>query len=1033
MNPELGGELKTVTILFADLTGSLTLIEDLDPEDAGEAIQPAIDAMVQAVHRYGGYLCRMMGDGVMALFGAPTAQEDHALRACLAGWDICQSVSALGRQDRRAGIQALSVRVGVNSGEVMVGDVLTDGVAELDVVGQVVHVASRMQAMAAKNSVWLTGDTFRLVSDYVEARHLGKRPIRGLSSRMDLYQLSGISHERMRFRVHVSRGLSALIGREDEFEALERSVQQFRNGKGQTISITGQAGIGKSRLLFELVEKTVKPHCRVVEVQSLPYDRGRYFVPIYQILRSLLNIESEDSRDQISDKLERFGRQYPKVTSRSLDALKAILIDRDTETGWQTINHPDRRLQVSNEVVNSVVAISKVSALAIVWEDVHWIDADSRQTLETLARRVGEAGILLLVSLRDDMPDNALRLDCDVDIKLRPLTEANCLRLLGRDLGQDESLREIKQIAVQKAAGNPLFLEEMVRELSETGVLQGERGHFRCVDGFKGAQVPVSISGLIGNRIDRLTKSEREMLEAAAVIGPRFLFGILSMICDKDPEALEADVHRLLDSGLIAHGRAESQFVFNHPLTHEVAYRRIIRRRRISLHCQVAEAIESKANGKLVDRNLQQLAYHTWEGQDWPRAVDYLLRAGRLAMSKAANRSALEMFQKARPAAENMAQGPDAADRRFEISLETAAAAFALGDGGQYIESIRSAEELARSSNDSAQLAWAYSHLALYNWMSGKPIDADDAAMKAYELAKQSGDPTLQIHALLRRGLTSQGRGHYRRSLEILMDALEPLSAGAEFERYGLAAPGTVLCKATIARDCAELGDFSRAIEFGRAAKEASERAGDPFGIVYAYRELGIALLRQGDAIGARDVLNRGLQICAETDVGLLYPRMAGAAGYAQALCGDRDGGIEILKRAADVGESLNVPVYLSLVHVWLSEAYLMAGALAEAPAEARLAVQQAIRYEETSNCAWALKALGDVHMAFGPDGVSDALEAYEKCEAIAEEQGLLPLLARRRFGLGEVYGSLGQPDIATKALASARRIRDSIGLQMNA
>lgn len=320
--------------------------------------------------------------------------------------------------------------------------------------------------------------------------------------------------------------------------------------------------------------------------------------------------------------------------------------------------------------------------------------------------------------------------------------------------------------------------------------------------------------------------------------------------------------------------------------------------------------------------------------------------------------------------------------------------------------------------------------MALYNWMSGKPIDADEAASKAYELAMLSGDPTLQIHALLRRGLTSQGRGNYRRSLEILMDALEPLSAGAEFERYGLAAPGTVLCKATIARDCAELGDFDRAIEFGLAAKETSERAGDPFGIVYAYRELGIALLRKGDAAGAREVLNRGLQICAETDVGLLYPRMAGAAGYALALCGDRENGIEILKRAAEVGESLNVPVYLSLVHVWLSEAHLMAGALPEALAEARLAVQQAIRYEETSNCAWALNALGDVHMASGPEGVSDALEAYEKCEAIAEEQGLLPLLARCRFGLGKVYGALGQPDIATKALASARRICERIGLQ---
>jgi len=264
MNPELGGELKTVTILFADLTGSLNLIEDLDPEDAGEAIQPAIDAMVQAVHRYGGYLCRVMGDGVMALFGAPTAQEDHALRACLAGWDICGTVSALDRQIRGDGPRNLSVRVGLNSGEVMVGDVLTDGAVELDVVGQVVHVASRMQAMAEQNSVWLTGDPHRLVADFVQAHHLGKKEIRGLSSRMELYQLTGISHERMRFRASVSRGLSALIGRETEFEALEQSVEQFREGKGQTIGITGPAGIGKSRLLFELVEKAVKPHCRVV-------------------------------------------------------------------------------------------------------------------------------------------------------------------------------------------------------------------------------------------------------------------------------------------------------------------------------------------------------------------------------------------------------------------------------------------------------------------------------------------------------------------------------------------------------------------------------------------------------------------------------------------------------------------------------------------------------------------------------------------------------------------------------------------------
>ena len=576
------------------------------------------------------------------------------------------------------------------------------------------------------------------------------------------------------------------------------------------------------------------------------------------------------------------------MQSQSLEALKAILIDRDTETGWQSVKHPDRRLQVNTEVANAVVAISKVTPLVTVWEDVHCIDADSMLTLETLAGRVGEAGILLLMSLRDDVTGSALPLECDVALQLRPLTEASCLRLLDTALGSDESLKAVKDIAIQKAAGNPLFLEEMVRELSETGVLKGERGHFTCLEGFRGAQVPVSIFGLIGNRIDRLSKSARDLLEAAAVIGPRFWFDILTTISGKSPETLDHDFRTLLDSGLVMHGRSERQFVFSHPLTHEVAYRRISRRRRLSLHGKVADAIEGRATGKLVDRDLQQLAYHTWEGRDWPRAVDYLLRAGRLALSKAANRSALEMFEKAARAAENLQNVPDALDapdRLFEISLDTAAAAFALGDGQRYIESIRDAEELARSSNDSAQLAMAYSHLALYNWMSGKPIDADESATKAYELAKQSGDRNLEIHTLLRRGLTSQGRGHYRRSLEILLDALEPLAAGAEFERYGLAAPGAVLCKATIARDYAELGEFDRAIELGRAAKEASERSGDPFGIVFAYRELGIALLRQGDAKGARDVLNRGLEICAETDVGLLYPRMAGAAGSMHRHC----------------------------------------------------------------------------------------------------------------------------------------------------
>ncbi len=1026
----MGGELKTVTVMFADLSGSLTLIEDLDPEDAGEAIQPVIDAMVQAVHQYGGYLCRVMGDGVMALFGAPTAQEDHALRACLAGWEICTSVAALQQQNRSSDLPQFSVRVGLNSGEVMVGDVLTDGAVEIDVVGQVVHVASRMQAMAAKNSVWMTGDTHRLVADFVKARHLGKRAIRGLSSRMELYQLAGIGDERMRFRAHVTRGLSTLIGREKELNDLERSVEQFRNGAGQTIAITGPAGIGKSRLLFELVEKAVKPHCRVVEVQSLPYDRGRYFVPIHQILRSLLQIDSDDGRDEIIAKLGRFHQQYPTVQARSLDALKAILIDRDTETGWQSINYPDRRLQVNTEVVNFVVAISQVTPLVIVWEDVHWIDADSRLTLETLAGRVGESQVLLLASLRDDVPGNLLPLDCDVTIDLKPLTDANCLDLLDHVLGNDDSLEPVKETAVEKAAGNPLFLEEMIRELTESGVLLGGRGQYRRANGFKGAQVPVSISGLMGNRIDRLTKSERELLEAAAVVGTRFQFPILAMISGKEAND---NMNKLLDAGLITHGRAESQFAFSHPLMQEVAYRRVTRRRRMALHRQVVDAIESKANGKLVDRDLQQLAYHSWEGQDWQRAVDYLLRAGRLALSKAANRSALQMFQKAKRAAESVQRMPDSPDRMFEISLDTAAAAFALGDGGQYIESIRGAEELARSSNDSAQLAWAYSHLALYNWMSGKPIDADDSASKAYELARQSGDSYLQVHTLLRRGLTSQGRGHYRRSLEILLDALGPLGAGDEFERYGLAAPGTVLCKATIARDYAELGDFKRAVEYGTAAKEISERAGDPFGIVYAYRELGIALLRQGDLVGANELLGHGLKLCGETDVGLLFPRMAGAAGYAQALCGEHESGIANLQRAAEVGEALNVPVYLSLVHVWLSEAYLLEGKLSEALAEANTGVQQAIRYEETSNSAWALKTLGDVHMAFGPEQLSDAIQAYEKCEAIAEEQGLLPLLAKCRFALGEAYESLGRSDIAMKAKASAKRIQDTIGLHLDA
>ena len=672
----LEGERKQVTVLFADLKGSMELLADRDPEEARKLLDPVLEHMMEAVHRYEGTVNQVMGDGIMALFGAPLAHEDHAVRACYAALRMQESVARYAEGVFRSHGVPIQIRVGLNSGEVVVRAIGSDLHMDYTAVGQTTHLAARMEQMAMPGTILLAPATLQLAEGYVQVAARGPVAVKGLPDPVEIYALTGASAQRTRLHAAAARGLTRFVGRDAEIEQIRRALALAHDGHGQLVAVVGESGVGKSRLVYEFTHSHRTQDWLIREAGSVSYGKATSYLPVIDLLKAYFRVHDREThrgiREKVTGKLLTLDRSLEPI----LPALLALLDVPVEDAQWEALDPAQRRQRTLDAVKHLLLRESRGQPVLVVFEDLHWIDAETQTLLDSLVESLPTARVLLLVNYRPEYQHGWGRKTYYSQLRLDALPPESASELLSALLGDDPALEPLKRLLVRR--GNPFFIEESIRTLVETGALTGERGAYRLTRPIQAIEVPATVQVILAARIDRLPVEDKQLLQTASVIGKDVPFVLLQAVAEAAEDAVQRGLTHLQAAEFLYETRLfpDPEFTFKHALTHEVTYSTLLQDRRKALHARIVGAIERSYPDRLTE-HVERLAHHAFRAEAWEKAATYLRKAGARAFARSANREAVGYFEQALVALQHLPETREtleqAIDLRFDLRPSTLA------------------------------------------------------------------------------------------------------------------------------------------------------------------------------------------------------------------------------------------------------------------------------------------------------------------------------------------------------------------------
>jgi adenylate cyclase len=945
-----GGERKRLTILFADIRNSTELIDSLgDPEAGMKRLQPALERMKEAVTRYEGIVNKSQGDGVMAIFGAPQPLEDHAIRGCLAALALQDEIARLNDPD-------LQIRVGVHTGEVVVQTIEHGIYQTYDAAGSNVHLASRLEQMAEGGSILISKETYVAAKQFVEVEALGLKTIRGIGSPVEVFRVSGLLSAPSSGVFRSGIRLSPLIGRTDEFAALLQELENTIKGEGHVVGVVGEAGIGKSRLCYEFAENCRAKGIRVFEARVLAHGRATPFQPVLELMRDYFGLRSKQAPDVARRMiLERLA------TLPVSEQLPTILLDflglTDPQRPTVKLDPKTRKTHLLNFV--RVLPHSPREPLSVVViEDLHWIDAASEEFVEALADAVVGTTTLLVVNYRPGFSARLTQRSHYRQINMRPLTPVQAAVLVQDQFGGDPSLALLSRNIIERAQGNPFFVEELINALVERGDFVGERGSFRLKAGVDSIPLPATVQAVIAARIDRLGDNAKAVLEIASVIGREISMTVLERIASlEQPELSEAIQHLRQAELLYDVPPFEQQLLaFRHPLIQEVAYRSLLHDRRRELHAKVAQAIESVFKDHM-DERAALLAYHLEQAGENLKAAQQNMRSAVWIGTNDPNQ-AMRSWKKVRELLADlhpsqpinylkmMAAGQivnfgwregilaQEASIYFEEAKQLAItlgdvranalihAAFGrmLANGGsadEYVEKIREAKALADGSNDvsvqiavKAVLCHALRTSGLMNEALQMNIEATESADKIAKFDRQMLGFDVELWLTVMRGQTLLMLGR-KEEARPLLDRIIQLDTD-QIETLHHVIPSWAYVDLALVE-----GNIGLAQEHAERAYNLSIKSGNPYMQVYGRACRGVAHMIARRLTSAIQDLSDALSFARLRKAGLeAEPRILADLAEAYRLNGDVSAALATVDEAIKVAMDRHsrIPEYLARI-----------------------------------------------------------------------------------------------------------------------
>lgn len=992
----LEGERKLVTVLFADIKGSLELMTGLDAEATHQVLDPTIKAMMRGVHRYEGTVSKLLGDGIMAVFGAPIAHEDHAVRACYAALAIHEAMREVGADIRRQiGIDP-TIRVGINSGEVIVRSIGNDLTVEYDAIGPTVHLASRLEQLARPGTTRASLATTRLAEGWLAFEPLGDVPIKGLAEPIPVFELTGALRARTRLQASGPTTFTRFVGRETEIARIGEALAATRQGSGQIVAVVGEAGIGKSRLYHEILHSPATEDCLILESGSVSHGKATSYLPVADLLRSYLGVEPSHDARQIHERC--LGRllTLDERLRTTVNPLLSVLDVPVTDQAWLQADPGRRR----NLIVDAFKALIHREAqerpVVLVFEDLHWADNETLSLLDGLAESLPAAPVLLLVNYRPEFTERWASKSYFSRLRLQALPPQSAQALLDDLLGGSAELETVKQMLAARTAGNPFFLEESVRSLIELGLLVGERGQRHVSGNFDDVAVPPTVQAVLAARIDRLEPDTKRTLQTAAVIGKDFSHSLLVEVSDLPADRLDGCLATLRGNEFIYETRLfpETEYTFKHALTHDVALGGLLTDRRRELDARIVEAIERVHEERLAE-HLDALAMHATRGGVWPKAYHYSVEAGTRAAAHSAHRDSVAHYLRALDAL-GRHEAADAVRKEIELRLGIRDELFVIGDLDAIPPHVEVAAQLARAIDDPGLLARTLLDLGAVEWIAGHQRRSNEIYGEALGVAKTAGDPSLVALAQYRLGISCVMLGEMVEADEVLTQAISTLDngRGRAFFAFG-GSPYSFACTFR-AWALAELGRLEEAEAVGRAGFDNARALEQPYSIMVSTFGYSHALLRLEKWSEAAEIIDIGCEQSSLHDVSAGTHWLFSRRALVAAKMGDGAQFDTLVARAIAATASGQRDSFHEVLH---AEGALLLGRHDEAVALARKAIAEAGAREEMATVGWGYVVLAEALAGTGA-GSEEAKEALAQAAKIAHARKL-SVLRNRAAALG--------------------------------
>ena len=1024
------GERKLVTVLFADVANYTAMAEKLDPEEAHQIMDRCFKILMEEIHRYEGTINQFTGDGVMALFGAPVAHEDHAQRACYAALSIQKAIGKYGEKVKKETGVNFRMRIGLNSGQVIVGSIGDDLRMDYTAVGDTTNLAARMENAAKPGSILVSTNTHRLVRDFFEFESLGKVAVKGKEAPQEAFKLIKSGEVETRIGASVAKGLTRFVGRKNSMAAVMKAFKKAKSGSGQVLAIVGEAGVGKSRLLLEMRNRLPQDKTIYLEGRCIHFGGSMAYLPILDILRSYFGIQEEDREYIIKKKMKEKVVLIDEKLDSLLPPLQELLSLTVDDDAFSTLEPKKKRGKTFEALRDLLIRISHGKPLVIAIEDLHWIDKTTEEFLDYLIGWLANTTILLILLYRPEYTHQWGSKSYYTQVGLDQLGAPSSTELIKAILEEGEVAPELKQLILDRATGNPLFMEEFTHTLIENGSIEKRNEQYVLNRKPSEIQVPDTIQGIIAARMDRLEDNIKRTMQVASVIGKDFAFRILQTITGMHEE-LKSYLLNLQGLEFIYEKRLfpELEYIFKHALTQEVAYNSLLQKKRKEIHEKIGGAIE-KIYAERLEEFYEMLAYHYLKSENAEKAYHYLKLSGDKAVKNYANREAFRFYKEAIDVLSKMPETEENKRKQIDVRLSLWPPMHNLGYPEDSLKILQDGERISEEIKDERSLAIFYSKLSNYYVFKGDPLLGVKYCEKGFQEAAKIEDVDVMAPIAIELSVAYTGAGEFSKMPEMAFRVISLLEkTHKESEFFGR--PFNVYpelhghCGYSLAR----LGKFSEGealCEKGLRFAQGMNHFGTLGVVELLYSWLFVV---KGDGENAINHSKNCIKYFEEGDVPVILPWAWSLLGTGHYYSGEFETALKHVQKGLKMQKDVGITMFLSWVYHYMGMIHLGLGEFKSAQhcAEKSLNLAQENHEKHIEGMSWI--SLGRIVGKKEPPKIERAEEYILKGIKILDELKLKPLYAPGYHFLGELHADVGKHDKALENLKKAEGMFKEMGM----